>query len=135
MLSLFPSLLDYNILAITLLRITLGGIFVWFAYTKVFRERAERIAFFEKIGLSPAVLFFGFVTGIEFVAGVLLVIGLFTQGATIAVGVLMTLATIIKWRTPDALPKNTIEFYILLAVASFSLLFFGPGIFAFDLPL
>lgn len=135
MLSLFPFLFDYGILAITVLRITLGGIFVWFAYTKVFRERAERIAFFEKIGLSPAVPFFIIVTGIEFVAGVLLVIGLFTQGAAIAVGALMTLATIIKWRTPNALPYNTIEFYILLAIVSSSLVFLGPGIFAFDLPL
>lgn len=135
MLSLLPFLFDYEILAITALRITLGGIFVWFAYAKVFRERVERIAFFDKIGLSPAVPFFIVVTGIEFVAGVLLIIGLFTQGATLAVGALMTLAMIIKWRTPDALPRNTIEFYILLAIVSFSLLFFGPGIFAFDLPL
>lgn len=135
MLSLFPSLFDYNILAIFALRITLGGIFVWFAYTKIFRERTERIAFFEKIGLTPAILFFTAVTGIELVAGVLLTVGLFTQGAALATGILMTIATFIKWRTPNALPYNTIEFYILLAIVSFSLLFFGPGIFAFDLPL
>ena len=135
MLSLFPFLLGYNILAITLLRITLGGIFVWFAYTKVFREHAERIAFFEKIGLSPAVIFFIIVTGIELVAGILLVVGFLTQGAALATGVLMMFATIIKWRRSEALPHNTIEFYILLAIVSFSLIFLGPGILAFDLPL
>lgn len=135
MLSLFPSLFDYSLLAIFALRVSLGLIFVWFAYTKIFRERTERITFFEKISLRPAVLFYTLVTGLELVAGVLLVLGLYTQAAALTVGVLMVLATFIKWQRPDALPYNTIEFYLLLAIVSFSLPFLGPGVFAFDLPL
>lgn len=133
--SLFPSLLDYQILGIFALRVTLGLIFVWFWYKKVFRERAERIHFFEKLGLHPAVLYFAIITHLEGIAGILLVIGLWVQGAAIATGVLMLLASLIKFFKPNALPKNTIEFYIILAAVSFSLLFLGAGAFAFDLPL
>lgn len=135
MLSLFPSLFDYSLLAITVLRVSLGLIFVWFAYVKIFREQIDRIAFFEKINLRPAIFFYSLVTGLELIAGVLLVIGLYAQAAALVAGVLMTIATLLKWRKSDALPRNTIEFYFLLAIVSFSLLFLGPGVLAFDLPL
>lgn len=133
--STFPSLLDFSFLATTILRVTLGFIFIWFAYSKFFKEKHARIAFFEKLGLRPAKQYFHAITGIEALAGVLLVVGAYTQIAALTTGVLMTLATIIKWRKPSALPHNTIEFYILLAVVSFMLVFFGAGAFAFDLPL
>lgn len=135
MLSLFPSLFDYSLLAITVLRVSLGLIFVWFAYTKIFRERLERIAFFEKINVRPAIFFYSLVTGLELIAGISLTIGLYTQAAALTVGILMVFATLIKWRKSDTLPYNTIEFYLLLATVSFAVLFLGPGVFAFDLPL
>jgi len=133
--SLFPDLLNYGFLATGILRITLGLIFVYFAYSKIFHERLERIAFFEKLGLRPALLYFALVNGAELVAGICLTIGLYTQGAALVTGALMVLASLIKWRHPHALPYNTIEFYILLAVVSFTLIFLGPGAFAIDLPL
>lgn len=133
--SLFPSLFDYQMLGIFALRVTLGIIFVWFWYEKVFHQRAERIHFFEKLGLHPAVLYFALVTHLEGIAGALLVVGLWTQAAAIATGILMLLATLIKFFKPNALPKNTIEFYIILAIVSFSLLFLGAGAFAFDMAL
>ena len=135
MVSLFPHLFNYSFLAIGILRITLGLIFIWFAYTKIFHERIERIAFFEKLGLRPAVLFFSLVSGAELIAGIGLVVGLYTQLSAIITGIIMTLATIIKLRRPHALPYNTVEFYIILAVVSYALMFIGPGAFAFDLPL
>lgn len=135
MLSLFPDLFNYSFLAIGLLRITLGLIFIYFAYVKIFPERKERIAFFEKLGLRPALFYFAIVNGVELVAGISLVIGLYTQGAALVTGTLMVLASFIKWRRPHALPHNTIEFYLLLSAVSFSLIFLGPGAFAFDLPL
>lgn len=133
--SLFPSLLDYQMLGIFALRVTLGLIFVYFWYEKVTHQRAERIHFFEKLGLRPAKIYFFIVSSAEGIAGMLLVVGLWTQGAALVTGSLMTLATLIKWYKPSALPRNTIEFYIILAVASFALLVLGPGVFAFDLPL
>ena len=134
-LSLFPSLLDFQMLGIFALRVALGLIFVYFWYEKVARERAERINFYEKLGLRPSKVYFWIVSSIEGIAGTLLVVGLYTQGAVLVTGTLMIVATLIKWRKPSALPRNTIDFYIILAVASFSLLFLGPGAFAIDLPL
>lgn len=135
MVSLFPHLFNYSFLATAILRITLGFIFIWFAYAKFFPERKERIAFFEKLGMKPVILFYALTNGAELVAGVLLVIGLYTQAAALVTGVLMIIATGIKWHRPQALPYNTIEFYILLVVVSFVLMFIGPGSLAFDLPL
>jgi len=133
--SLFPELLDYQMLGTFALRVTLGFIFVYFWYEKVTHQRVERIEFFEKLKLRPAKIYFYFVSSVEGLAGALLVIGLYTQGAAIFTGTLMLIATFIKWRKPSALHRNTIEFYIILAVASFALLFLGPGAFAIDLPL
>ena len=133
--SLFPSLLDFQMLGVFVLRVTLGLIFVYFWYEKITRQKAELIRFFEKLGLRPAKVYFNIVSSVEGVAGVLLVVGLYTQGVVIVTGSLMLLATIIKWRKPSALHRNTIDFYIILAVVSFSLLFLGPGAFAIDLPL
>ena len=131
--SLFPSFLDYGFLATGILRMTLGIIFIWFAYVKFFPERMVRIAFFEKLGLKPALLFFILTNSLELVAGVLLVVGLFTQAAALVAGILMTLAALIKWRRPGAKLDNPLEFYILFAVVSFALIASGPGAFAFDL--
>ena len=133
--SLFPDLFTYGFLATGVLRMTLGLIFIWFAYEKFFHQRTERIAFFEKLGIKPAIVFFALVTGVEFLAGIGLVLGYYTQVASLITGALMTLATFIKWYRPSALPRNTIEFYILLAILSFALIFLGPGAIAFDLPL
>ncbi|MGB2580088.1 MAG: DoxX family protein [Minisyncoccia bacterium] len=133
--SLFPSLLDYQMLGIFMIRATLGLIFIYFWYEKVTHQKAERIEFFEKLKLRPAKVFFFVVSSAEGIAGGLLLVGLYTQGAALVTGALMLVATLIKWRKPSALPRNTIEFYIILAVASFALLFLGPGAFAIDLPL
>lgn len=134
-LSLFPHLLDYQMLGIFMIRATLGLIFVYFAYEKIFIERRERIEFFEKIKLRPAKVFFWIVALTELAAGIGLTVGLYTQATAIITGTLMTLATFIKHHRPHALPQNTIEFYIILAITSFALLFLGAGAFAIDLPL
>lgn len=135
MINPFPDLLPYYFVAIFVLRATLGLMFISFAYKKLFRERAMCITFFHKLGLRPAAVYFWVVSGLELVAGVLLIVGFLTQIAALITGILMTLATIIKWRHPAALPKNTIEFYILLAIVSFVLISMGAGAFALDLPL
>jgi uncharacterized membrane protein YphA (DoxX/SURF4 family) len=133
--SLFPHLFDYQMLGIFMLRATLGLIFIYFWYEKVIRHRAVQLEFFTKLKLRPAKVFFWVVSSIEGIAGVFLVIGLYTQGAAIVTGTLMLLASFIKHHKPSVLPQNTTAFYIMLAVASFALLFLGPGAFAIDLPL
>lgn len=135
MVSIFPTLLNYDFLATFVLRIALGLIFIGFAYAKFFSNRPARLAFFEKLGMRPAIVFFSLVTGIEFLAGILLVVGAFTQIAALVAGTIMTFAAGIKIKHPEMLPLNTLGFYLILAVVSFVLVFIGPGAFAFDLPL
>lgn len=133
--SLFPELFDYSFLAIGILRVVLGLIFLWFAYIKIFSARSEYLAFFEKTKMRPAKVFLNIIIGVELLIGASLVAGYYSQAAELAGGTLMALATLIKWHRPNLLPRNTAAFYLLLSIVSFTLLFVGPGAFAFDLPL
>ena len=133
--SLFPHLFEYSFLAIGILRITLGFIFLWFAYIKIFSARAEYLAFFEKTKMRPAKVFLNIAIGVELLVGLSLMAGYYSQAAELVAGALMALATLIKWHRPSLLPHNTAAFYLLLSIVSLTLLFIGPGAFAFDLPL
>jgi len=90
--------------------------------------------FFEKIGLKPGIFFVLLIGVIEFVAGILLVIGLYTQIAAIVIAFLMLEATLIKLKNRKSLP-NDAAFYFILFVSAVSLIFSGAGLFAFDFPL
>ena len=130
--SLAPGPSGYEGYATAALRVTLGLCFVKFAYEKLFPERVERIAFFEKLGLRPARAYWGFITFTELLAGVALTAGFFTQAAAVVTGILMMIATFIKLRKPSALPYNTSEFYVVLVVVSFAIVLTGAGAWAVD---
>ncbi len=133
--SLFPELFDFSFLAIGILRVTLGLIFLWFAYIKIFSAHTEYLSFFEKTKIRPTKVFLNIVIGVELLIGASLVAGYYSQAAELGGGALTTLAALIKWHRPNLLPHNTAAFYLLLSVVSLALLFIGPGAFAFDLPL
>lgn len=133
--SLFPSFLDYQLLGVFIVRVTLGFIIINFAYKNIFSERLERTEIFEKLKIRPAKVFFWIVTAAEFIGGVGLLVGFYTQLVGIVVGFFMVFVALIKHHHPNVLPKNTVEFYVILAVVSFSFLFLGPGVFAIDLPM
>ncbi|OHA83657.1 MAG: hypothetical protein A2937_02065 [Candidatus Yonathbacteria bacterium RIFCSPLOWO2_01_FULL_47_33b] len=135
MLSLFPELFNYSFLAIGVLRISVGIIFLWFAYIKTFKERADYLIFFEKLKMRPAKLFLNIAIVVELLIGAAFTAGYYTQIAALSAGVLMTLASLIKWHRPSMLHQNSVSFYFLTAVVSLALAFIGPGAFAFDLPL
>lgn len=109
MLSLFPQLLDYQFYGPLLLRIALGVIFLIHGYPKIFEARL-RLA-----GL------------LEFIAGVLLIIGLFTQAAALVLAV--ELFIIIVWF------RRGQELDFVLLIMALTLLVLGPGAWAIDLPL
>lgn len=131
--SLFPHLLDYQMLGIFLLRVTLGFIFVRFWYFKTTFKKIGLSHLFKDFDLHSKSTLRSLIAPLLGIAGLLLVIGLYTQGAAIVTGLLSTFAAFIKWRKPSSHPGNTIELYIILAVASFALLFLGAGAFAVDL--
>lgn len=133
--SLFPNLLDYQFLGIFIVRATIGLIFLHLAYRRIFYERRDSVEFFEKLKMNPPKVFFWVVVVIELVAGVGLTIGLYTQLIAAVAGIFMMFAALIKRHRPAVLPRNTVDFYVILSVVSFALLFLGPGVFAIDLPL
>lgn len=134
-LSLFPAFFDYQLLGIFLLRVALGFVFFRLWYTQITKHRADGFTFFQKLHLRPSKLFFWLFSTIGGLASVLLIIGLYTQGAAIATWLFMFIATFIKWLRPEILQRNTLSFYFILSIASLSLLFLGAGAFAVDLPL
>lgn len=134
LLTVFPDLLTYSLIAPFILRVSLGLVLVYFSYLKFRKERVEKIAFFDSLGMKPGVFYVNTVGGIELVGGILLVAGAYTQIAALGATIIMLVATFIKWRRPESL-RNDIEFYILLLVIAVSLIFTGAGFFAFDLPL
>src|SRR3990172_6382871 len=122
LLTLFPDLLTYSLIAPFILRVSLGLVLIYFSYLKFGKERMEKIAFFDSLGMKPGSFYVNMVGSIEFVGGILLVVG----------ALIMLVATLIKWRRPQSL-RNDIEFYILLFVVALSLVFLGAGFWAIDL--
>lgn len=134
LLSIFPDLLTYGLIAPFILRVSLGLVLVYFSYLKFGKDRMEKIVFFDSLGMKPGVFYVNTIGGIELIGGILLVVGAYTQIAALGAALIMLVATFIKWRHPESL-RNDIEFYILLFIVALSLVFLGAGFFAIDLPL
>ena len=100
--SLFPNLLDFQMLGIFMLRVTLGIIFVYFWYknfsiSTLTNHQIRVLTKTKRYNRPPsAKVFFLVATSVEGIAGALLVIGLWTQGAAIVTGTLMLIASFIK---------------------------------------
>ncbi|MDP3661381.1 MAG: DoxX family protein [bacterium] len=134
MLSVFPDLLAFGLLAPFLLRVALGLVFINFGWYKLGKNRAEKAAFFESLGWKPGNYFaFGF-GAIELIAGILLVIGLYTQPAALVAALISLGALLLKRKTTNGIESST-GFLTLLFVIALSLLVSGAGFFAFDFPL
>ncbi len=134
MLTVFPQLLNYHLVAPFILRVVLGFILVNLGYQKFKSERARWEKTFETLRLKPKE---GFVTGfalIEILGGVALIIGFYTQIAAL-VFVVITFIELYIEQKEEALIKRDAVFYLLLLAIALSLLFTGAGFFAFDLPL
>jgi len=120
--SLFPAFFDYQFLGVFLLRVALGIIFIHLWYRHSMGSHTNR-------------KYFNVVFPVLGITGALFVIGLYTQGAALVTGTLMSLAAFLKWRKSPTYLHEPTSFYILLAVISFTFIFFGAGAFAVDLPL
>lgn len=127
-LSVFPTLLDYAQISPLILRVALGLIIGLMAHHSLRAKLGGAPLFSPATFRGEAVVHL-----LEFVAALLLVIGLFTQLAALAVIIFVTL----RW---NAAKKSFMSFdqqalFILMKVVALSLMFFGAGFFAFDLPL
>jgi len=122
MLSVFPELFFLAPLAVFLLRVVLGLLFIWHGYSKFKPSSVPVSSFVRIIGL------------LEVLGGISLVLGFVTQLAALVLSIIVLLALAAKLKGSTHL-KYSVDFYILLFVATFSLVFLGPGAFAIDLPL
>ena len=116
MVSLFPDLLSFALIAPFIIRLCLGFYFLLYGL-RLFKNSPSIT-----LGINK-----GHVLGaLAFAGSVLMLIGLFTQGAAVA------LALLSLYRIKRSQNKIT---YVLLFGMALSLLFSGAGLFAFDLPL
>lgn len=122
MLSLLPELYNWSGFAPLILRVAVGLAFILQGLMLVWRPRLIRLPFIRLVGL------------IEVVLGALLFVGLFTQVVAILIMIeLVGYIFINKLKLSDKTWTNT-NILLLLAMA-LTILFLGPGLLAFDLPL
>ncbi len=134
MLAVFPTLLTFQMVSPVILRIALGLIFIDFGWAKMRRQRSDKVAFFDSIGLRPGLYFVLAVGAVEILAGLFLLIGLFTQVASLVSSIILAISIYLKKRHPDKF-ESSLGFLSLALIVSLSLIFTGPGFLSFDLPL
>jgi len=120
MLSVFPSLLSWSQVSPVLIRLVLAAILIFWAYEVFFKDNSSTKA---KI-----------IGGIEGIAGILLLIGLWAQVAALIVAIGLFYSIGEKVAKKEFL-TNGVNYYLVLLVLALSILITGPGILAFDLPL
>lgn len=115
MLSLFPNLFAFPLLAFFVLRITLA-----FHFALITKARFKK----------P----YSFIGVFELATTILLAIGLYTQGALIATMALLILESFIE-RKLGTFDRKDAQIRTILGMIAFALMFLGAGAFALDLPL
>lgn len=119
MLSAFPSLLSWSQVSPLILRVALGIILLYWTY-KTFKQSGS---------MNTKI-----VSAFEGVAGILLILGLWTQIAALFVIIEMLVHLGNKIRS-RAFLTDGVNYYLLILVIAVSLIVTGPGLLAFDLPL
>jgi len=117
-------------LALLALRLTLGIVLIGHGSHKVYGHMHEYAGYISSLGL-PAWL--GYVSAlIEFVGGILLILGLFTRCASFAVFVNMCVAIgKVHWKH-GLLGGGGYEFPLALCTIAFALIFLGAGAISID---
>lgn len=121
------------ILAYTILRVFIGTLLIYFGVNHVThrKELRETFSFPTKRLSLPFLVFFILA---EFLAGAMLLVGLYTQVAALIV-ICMSLKIILFHKQCASPYVQSRLFYLLLLVSAFSLFITGAGAFAFDLPI
>ena len=117
--------------ALLLLRLGLGLIFIYHGYPKLFTHAHETLRQFPKMGFPS---YFAYIAGVvEFFGGWLLALGLFTRIAALFLAGEMAIA-IIRVHLPQGglMAVSNYQLPLALAVASFALVAVGAGAISFD---
>ena len=134
MLSVFPTLFSYGLLVPFVFRIVVGIFFVLSGYKNITKKRELKIALLSRSNSSSRELWLWVISSLEIVGGLFMTVGLYTQVVALIFSAVLLLATVNKRKNPEvaALSEGTL---LLLLLISASLLFLGPGFYAFDFPL
>jgi putative oxidoreductase len=121
-------------LALLLLRLALGVIFVHYGYPKLFVHTRESMQWFAQHGFPS---YFAYVSGVlELFGGLLLIVGLFTRIAGLLLAGEMAVAL---WKVhklfSDPHAVQNYQFPLMMAVGSFALAALGAGLISFDEPI
>jgi len=122
MLSIFPSLLTYEQIGPTIIRLVLGIVLAYFGYKKMMNKGMSSGSNARAYG------------AVEIIVAIFLIIGLFTQLAALLNAVILVIKLSFKARN-KALLSDGINYYILLLTMAVAVVFMGPGFLAFDLHL
>jgi len=127
MMSLFPALFSFTLPAVFLLRFTAGVFFLMFGMRLL---RAARVAYAKGVFVGVVGYLYGLV---KLLVGLLLILGAYTQLAATC-GMLFTALTFLQGYSSHT-NTSTQQVQVLLFVICLSLLFLGPGLLSFDIPL
>jgi uncharacterized membrane protein YphA (DoxX/SURF4 family) len=130
----FPDLLTYSLLAPFILRVVVGFIFIDLGKLSLQSERKNWIISFKTLGLPGPEISVKIFGGLQLGAGVMLLIGFYTQIAALILALLVLIEGYIEYKDPSIIKRNLV-FYVLLFAILLSLLLSGAGAFAIDLPL
>ncbi len=123
MLSIFPSLLSWQLASPLIIRLTLASVLIFWSYRSFAKHKKEEPNINKKA-----------VRLIESLSGLLLIVGLWTQ--LVALVIIIDLIIRLYYKYKDgALFTDGVNYYIILLVLTISLLLTGPGFIAFDLSL
>ncbi len=134
MLSVFPELLNYDLVGITLIRILAGLVVLYIGLITI---STKRPLYTSEMHLKnhPFAEFWPWVFGIiEVLTGLFLLVGFLTQIMAIIAGYLFINLGFIEKNIGKVLNQSTLFFFVMTLV-SISILFIGPGLFSIDLPL
>lgn len=118
-------------LALLILRVAMGVIFIHYGYPKLFVHPQSTAAWFAQHGFPG---YFGYASGVlELFGGLMLIAGLFTRVAALLLATEMAVAL---WRVhgllSDPLAVQNYQFPLMMGVAAFALATVGAGPFSFD---
>jgi uncharacterized membrane protein YphA (DoxX/SURF4 family) len=121
-------------MAPTIIRITVGTLFIILGYEKYTIHKNKLADFLNSIRINPAKTVVQFLGGVEIVIGILLIVGAITQIAALIALIISLVSFVLALKEPDLnLRKPTV--YLLTMAICFSLLLTGAGFLAIDLPL
>ena len=117
-------------LALLALRVVLGAIMIAHGYSKVFGGLSEHVHHVSNLGLPGWLAYLS--AAAEFFGGILVIAGLFTRLAALAILINMSVAIWkVHWKN-GLLGQGGYQFPLALAAIAFALIFFGAGSIALD---